>query len=88
MAEKLSWEEIKKRYPEQWVELVECDWDPIEPDPRGGVVRHSAKKRKDLHELIMKDQPVDDAAVIYAGEVKFAEGTVFNANLHQFMGNK
>lgn len=82
MAQKLSWKEIKELYPDQWVELIECDWDPVEPDPACGVVRHHAKKRKELHELIMKDKPVNDAAVIYAGDIKFAEGMVFNANLH------
>jgi hypothetical protein len=26
MAEKLSWEEIKKNYDQEWVELVDYDW--------------------------------------------------------------
>ena len=81
MTKKLTWGEIKKLYPDQWVELIECEWDPVEPDPANGVVRHHAKKRNDLHELIMKDKPVNDAAVIYVGEITFTEGVVFNANL-------
>jgi len=88
MAKKLSWNEIKENYPDQWVELVECEWDPYEPDPRNGIVRHHAIRRKQLHELIMKDQPVDDAAVVFAGDVKFKEGIVFNANLHQVIDSK
>lgn len=88
MSEKLSWDEIKQRYPDQWVELIECEWNPVEPDPYNGIVRHHSKRRKELHELIMQDQPVDDAAVIYVGDVKFAEGRVFSANLHELRGTK
>jgi hypothetical protein len=55
MQEKLTWEEIKKRYFEQWVELVDFEWDEFEPDPRCGVVRHHAKKRKELHDMITED---------------------------------
>jgi hypothetical protein len=36
MAEKLSWDEIKRRYPDEWVALVEDDWPDTMPDPLSG----------------------------------------------------
>ena len=36
MNNKLTWEEIKHKYQDEWVQLVDYDWDKSEPDPRGG----------------------------------------------------
>lgn len=83
MGEKLTWSEIKSQYPDEWVELIECDWDDFEVDPRSGIVRDHAKKRKELHERIMK-KPVDDSAIVYTGKMKIPEGSIFSANLHQY----
>lgn len=83
MPEKLSWNEIKERYPEQWVELIDFDWDEFEPDPRNGIVRHNAKQRKEIHAQFMND-PVDDSAIVFTGKMKIQEGAVFSANLHQY----
>lgn len=87
MEEKLTWGEIKERYNGEWVELIDVDWDDFEQNPRTGVVRLHAKKRRELHELIMRD-PVDSSAIVYVGKMKFPEGTIFSANLHQYMGGK
>lgn len=87
MAEKLPWEEIKKRYPEQWVELIDFEWDEFEPDPRSGVVRYSSKQRKELHDQFMNN-PIDDSAIVYTGTMKISEGSVFSANLHQYGARK
>ena len=87
MTEKLSWDEIKRLYSDQWVELVDFEWDEFEPDPRGGIVRHSAKSRKEVHTQYMKD-PIDNSAIVYTGKMKVPEGTVFSANLHQYSARK
>jgi hypothetical protein len=83
MKNKLSWDEIKKHYPDQWVELTDCEWDDFEPDPRSGVVRNSAKVRKEIHAKFMSD-PVDSSAIVYTGKMRTPEGLVFSANLHQY----
>lgn len=83
MAKKLTWEEIKELYPNQWVELIDFEWDEFEPDPRSGIVRHFAKKRKDIHEQFMKE-PVDDSAIVFTGTMKIPDEMVFSANLHQY----
>ena len=39
--EKLSWKEIREKFDQEWVELIDYDWDMTEPDPSAGVVRKS-----------------------------------------------
>ena len=87
MGEKLSWKEIKTRYPEQWVDLVDFEWDELESDPRCGVVRLTSKARKEIHEQFMND-PVDNSVIVYTGAMKIPEGMVFSANLHQYSARK
>src|SRR5438309_1481422 len=42
-AEKLSIEEIWRRYPNEWVVLVDTDWDGVQ-ETEGVVFAHSPKK--------------------------------------------
>ncbi len=83
MSEKLTWEEIKTRYPDQWVELIDFEWDEFEPYPRSGVVRYQSKARKEIHQQFMNN-PVDNSSIVYTGAMKIQEGSVFSANLHQY----
>ena len=46
MEKKLTWEEIKKRYDQEWVELVDYDWPDGESHPRSGTLRSHAATRK------------------------------------------
>jgi hypothetical protein len=87
MSKILSWDEIRNLYPDQWVELVDFEWDEFESDPRSGVVRRQAKERKELHGQFMKD-PVDNSAIVFTGTIKIPDGSVFSANLHQYGVNK
>jgi hypothetical protein len=66
MSEKLTWEDIEKRYNQEWVELVEYEWPEGEINPRSGIVRVHAKTRKEFDTLIMQDPP-DNAALVYVG---------------------
>lgn len=83
MQKKLSWQEIKDKYPDQWVELIDFDWDDFESDPRSGVVLRNAKSRKEIHDDFMKD-PIDDSAIVFTGAIQVRDGAVFSANLHQY----
>lgn len=83
-SEKLSWEEIQKRYPDEWVELIDCDWDETEPDPRSGVVRVHSKDRKEFHKLVLQDSPAE-SALVYVGELfPKRENVSFWANANQY----
>ncbi|ETW97115.1 MAG: hypothetical protein ETSY1_23850 [Candidatus Entotheonella factor] len=52
MNQKLNWEEIKKRFDQEWVELIDYEWEETKPYPSGGVVRVHAKDRKEFDRLI------------------------------------
>lgn len=76
MEEKLTWEELKERYPEEWVELVDYDWPDEDPDPKAGVVRVHAKTREEFDRLTAINPP-PDAASVYVGEL-FPPGSGFH----------
>jgi hypothetical protein len=88
MSEKLTWDEIKKKYDGEWVELVDFDWDETEADPQSGVVRVHSKDKKEFHQLIL-DRPDCEAAIVYVGDV-FPEQSnhIFSANLHQYASSR
>lgn len=81
MKKKLTWEEIKDLYSDQWVELVDYDWPDSEPLPSSGTVRVHSSSRKEFDKLINQDPPTD-AALVYVGERKPVDGVILSANLH------
>lgn len=83
MNQKLNWEEIKKRFDQEWVELIDYEWEETKPYPSGGVVRVHAKDRKEFDRLIWQDPP-DDSAFVFVGKRKQLENIVRNLNIrHQ-----
>ena len=73
MAEKLTWEEIKKQYDQEWIELVDYDWPDENPDPKAGVVRVHAKTKEEFDRLASIDAP-RDAACVFVGEPLLLSG--------------
>ena len=63
MSKKLTWEQIKELYKQEWVELVGYDWPDENPDPRAGIVRVHAKDRAEFDRLAAIDAPSDSACV-------------------------
>ena len=59
----LPWEEIKKRYPDEWIVLVDCQLDAHETVVGGRVLAHSPRKR-DLREALTGPR---DAAFLFTG---------------------
>ena len=48
-AERLSWEEIRRRYPDEWVMMVEVDWlSDDDPDFRTAAVVGHGKTRAEV----------------------------------------
>jgi len=82
MGEKLSWDEIKKRYDQQWVELIDYDWPDEDAQPKSGSVRVHAQSRKEFDRLINEDPPAD-SALVFVGQRTPEVGVVYSANLHQ-----
>ncbi len=81
---KLTWREITERYPDEWVELVDYDWDETEPDPHAGVVRAHSKDRKEFESLICRDSP-RDSALLFVGKISIPEGMTISSNQNQFI---
>lgn len=62
---KLSWDEIKKMYPDEWVALVDDDWPNNQPLPLAGVVyAHSP----DHDQLIAMQKHLKYAAIAWTGK--------------------
>ena len=64
---RLSWDEIKKQFDQEWVELVDYDWPETELYPQSGTVRVHAKTRSEFDDLADRDPPVD-SAYIFVGQ--------------------
>lgn len=47
MGERLTWEEIKKKYPDRWVGLSEVDWEDA-ANVRSAVVKYTDKSPGEL----------------------------------------
>ena len=66
---KMSWNEIIKRYPNEWIMLVDYEYennDAIDPSAGEVVAHHSS--RKEFGEL-MKKIDVKTAAILYTGSI-------------------
>ena len=74
---KLSWEEIKKLYDQEWVELVDYDWPEGTPLPRAGVVRVHERDRQKFHALVKTQIPAG-SALVFVGTPKRGQEIVYN----------
>ncbi|MCC6221644.1 MAG: hypothetical protein IT291_10435 [Deltaproteobacteria bacterium] len=81
MSEKLSWNEIRTRYKDEWVQLVDVNWDLSTPDPQAGVVRVHHRDKKEFKKLLANGEKPKRAALLYTGEL-FPADAIYSANLH------
>ncbi len=62
--EKLSWDEIKRRYPDEWVALIDHDWPDTLPEPISGIVyAHDP----DHQSLLDRQKHLKAAAILWTG---------------------
>ena len=64
MAERLTWDEIKSRYPDEWVALVDDDWPEDQGVPCAGVVYAHSPVHSQLIEM---QKHLTDAAIVWTG---------------------
>lgn len=76
MAEKLSWDEILKKYDQQWIELVDFDWDETDPSPKAGVVRVHSTNKSEMLRIASIDPPAKEAAILFIGKTRHELGTL------------
>ncbi len=81
-TERLTWDEIKKHYDKEWVELVDYDWPEEKPYPLAGTVRAHAPNRKSFYQLVNTEPMPKDSAIVYVGKIQMPDGIVRN-NLYQ-----
>ncbi len=60
MAERMTWDEISKQYPDQWVGLVDIDWED-EANIRSAVVRYVGLPSSELVRMQINDQSIHAA---------------------------
>jgi hypothetical protein len=68
LVERLTWDEIKRQYDGEWVELVDYVWDEGEPYPIEGMVRTHSPSRKVFNRLVLEWAPAD-AARLFVGNI-------------------
>ena len=80
MEEKLSWEEIEKRYNQEWIQLINYDWPEGDPYPKSGNVRVHATSRKEFNQLVKSKETIKDAARIFVGQTILPPHTIISCN--------
>jgi hypothetical protein len=70
VAEKLTWDEIKRRYPDEYVVLVDAEWDGSLPEVRAGVVLGHAKTNEELVASTKGLVAGREIAILFTGEVR------------------
>lgn len=63
-GEVLSWDEIRRRYPDEWVVLVDSDWTNMVTT--SGVVYAHARDKKTAYELA---RGLREVAIFWTGEL-------------------
>ena len=56
MQERMTWTEIKEKYPEQWIGLVDIDWENG-ATVRSAVVKYVGKNSTELLEIKFDNEP-------------------------------
>lgn len=67
MSKRLTWSEIKDNFKNQWVELVDCDWDPDRHHPESACVRNFAARHNKLVSKVARSGRLSDSAILYLG---------------------
>jgi hypothetical protein len=66
MADKLTWDEIKKNYPDEWVVLVDYHIEGV--DLLDGIVVDHGKKKEEVYARL--DAAPNGSAVRFTGEFR------------------
>lgn len=68
MADKLSWDEITRRYPDEYVVLVDAEWIGDLPEVRSGVLLGHAKTTKDVLASLKDALAGKEWTILFTGE--------------------
>lgn len=79
MGQRMTWEEMKKAYPDEWLLITDYESDDSGHLTIGNVERHS----KDDNEVFALPSVGKDCAFRYTGESTFPGGWRAHAQLHK-----
>lgn len=48
MEKRMTWDEIKEKYPDQWVGLSEVEWDGEAPNVQSAIVKYANKSSYEI----------------------------------------
>lgn len=68
MNDKLPWNEIKRRHPNEWVALVDVEWPEMKQITAGVVFAHSPRRE----ELLKMQRGLRSAAILFTGKKRGA----------------
>jgi len=80
MTQKMTWDEMKKSYPDEWLLIVDCEHDQYGEVKSGVVVRHS----QDDQEVFRLPALNQDCTFKYTGECQFPGGLRAHADHNHF----
>lgn len=68
MQHRLTWSQIREFFRDEWVELVDLEWDQEKSFPKLARVRHHSSGREHLLKKIKQSDKVNDSAILYLGQ--------------------
>lgn len=77
MVDKISWDEIKRNYSGEWVELINYEWEEGQPYPSAGEIRVHAPNRKEFYQQANQNRPLD-SAILFVGDLNLPLGVIHN----------
>jgi hypothetical protein len=81
MPKKMSWEEMKRQFPNEWLMVVNFKLDKYGEVEEGEVIQHSTRREEIV---VPHPHPFKEIAFSYTGESTFEGGFRFHADHHCF----
>jgi hypothetical protein len=82
--QRVTWEQIKTSYNQEWIELVDYIWPDGEMYPLEGVIRSHGANKKEFHLQCRKDPMPLDSAILFVGPPVSKDGALFSPSLIRF----
>ena len=80
MEQRMTWEEMKRTYPDEWLLVLDCEEDVSGQLLSGVVARHSTDDQEVFHPPVLNE----DCTFKYTGESQFPGGWRAHAEHHHF----
>ena len=82
--QRVTWEQIKTSYNQEWIELVDYVWPDGETYPLEGIIRSHGPDKREFHLQCRKDPMPLDSAILFVGPPVSKDGALFSPSLIRF----